>query len=123
MKETKNSQYKMVIVVRTDLKLTPGKLSAQVAHAAVDCALATKKNKTTWFNEWKKTGSKKAVLKAEKEGDFYILKERAEELGLTAIIIEDAGYTEIPAGTRTVLGIGPGPEELIDKVTGELPLL
>jgi len=36
--------YKMVIVTRKDLQLSSGKLAAQVAHAAVACALETKKN-------------------------------------------------------------------------------
>ena len=35
--------YKMVIVTRKDLSLSPGKIAAQAAHAAVDCALGTKK--------------------------------------------------------------------------------
>ena len=42
-------EYKMVIVTRTDLKLSPGKLAAQVAHAAVNCAFSTKKNNSQWF--------------------------------------------------------------------------
>jgi len=36
---------------------------------------------------------------------------------------EDAGHTEIPSGTKTVLGLGPAPNNLIDQVTGDLPLL
>jgi len=123
LKEKKNSKYKMVIVTRADLKLTPGKLSAQVAHAAVDCVLLTKKHKPKWFNEWRREGSKKTVLKVESESEFYPLRDKALSYGLTTVIIEDAGYTEIPPGTKTVLGIGPAPEEIIDKVTGSLPLL
>ena len=116
-------EYKMVIVARSDLKLSKGKLAAQVAHAAVACALDTKKNNSKWFNKWQKEGGKKAVLKVDNEKDFYPLKEKAEELKIVAHIISDAGHTEIPAGTKTVLGIGPAPSNIIDKVTGELPTL
>ena len=42
---------------------------------------------------------------------------------MAAYIISDAGHTEIPAGTKTVLGIGPAPDNIIDQVTGKLSLL
>ena len=113
----------MVIVARTDLALSPGKLAAQVAHAAVACVLLAKQMKTKWFSKWQKEGGKKAVVKVGCEADFYPLKNQAETLGITTTIIEDAGHTEIPQGTRTVLGIGPAPSNLIDQVTGGLPLL
>ena len=45
VKEMMDFEYKMVIVTRSDLKLSTGKLAAQVAHAAVACAFDTKKNK------------------------------------------------------------------------------
>jgi PTH2 family peptidyl-tRNA hydrolase len=116
-------EYKMVIVTRSDLKLSPGKLAAQVAHAAVACALDTKKNNSKWFHNWQTEGAKKAILKVDSEKDFYPLKEKAEELKIVAYIISDAGYTEIPEGTKTVLGIGPAPSNIIDQVTGNLPTL
>jgi len=116
-------EYKMVLVTRKDLKLSPGKLAAQVAHAAVACALSTKKNNSKWFNKWQIEGAKKAVVKVECIEDFFSLKEKAEQLKIGAHIIEDAGHTEIPAGTKTILGIGPAPSNIIDQVTGDLALL
>jgi PTH2 family peptidyl-tRNA hydrolase len=116
-------EYKMVIVTRKDLNLSPGKLAAQVAHAAVTCALETKRINSRWFTKWQNEGGKKAVVKVDSEKDFYPLKETAKELDIFAYIVEDAGHTEIPAGTKTVLGIGPAPDNIIDKVTGDLPLL
>ena len=116
-------EYKMVIVTRSDLKLSPGKLAAQVAHAAVACALETKKNNSKWFNKWQNEGAKKAVVKVDCEKDFYPLVESADNLKIVSQIISDAGYTEIPAGTKTVLGLGPAPNNIIDQITGKLPLL
>jgi PTH2 family peptidyl-tRNA hydrolase len=118
-----NFEYKMVIVTRSDLKLSPGKLAAQVAHAAVACALDTKKDNSKWFNNWQSEGAKKAVVKVESEEDFYLLKEKAEDLNIVAHIISDAGHTEIPVGTITVLGIGPAPNNIIDQITGKLSIL
>jgi PTH2 family peptidyl-tRNA hydrolase len=116
-------QYKMVIVTRSDLKLSPGKLAAQVAHAAVACVLDTKRENSKWFNKWQTEGAKKAIVKVDNEQDFYPLKEKAEELKIIAHIISDAGLTEIPVGTKTVLGIGPAPNNIIDQVTGNLSVL
>ena len=116
-------EYKMVIVTRKDLKLSTGKLAAQVAHAAVACVLLTKKNKNEWFKKWQNEGGKKAVVKVESEDDFYPIRESAEELNIATSLIVDAGHTEIPAGTKTVLGIGPAPSNLIDQITGYLSLL
>ena len=116
-------EYKMVIVTRIDLPLSPGKLAAQVAHAAVACALDTKKENSKWFKKWEIEGAKKAIVKVESEKEFYPLKEKADELKIISHIITDAGYTEIPAGTKTVLGIGPAPSNIIDKITGNLQLL
>ena len=116
-------EYKMVVVTRTDLHLSQGKLAAQVAHAAVACALETKKKNLKWFNRWQEEGGKKAVLKVDSVDDFFPLKDKAEKLDICTFIVVDAGHTEIPSGTKTVLGIGPAPNNLIDQVTGDLPLL
>ena len=116
-------EYKMVIVTRKDLDLSAGKLAAQVAHAAVACALETRKFNSKWFSKWQNEGGKKAVVKVDCEKDFYPLKDKAEKLGIVTNLVVDAGHTEILAGTKTVLGIGPAPDNIIDKVTGDLSLL
>ena len=121
--ESDEFAYKMVIVARKDLVLSAGKLAAQVAHAAVDCALLTKEEKPRWFGPWKREGAKKVVVVVETLAEFYPLKEKAEDLGIMTSLVTDAGHTEIPEGTVTVLGIGPAPNNVIDQVTGELPLL
>lgn len=115
--------HKMVIVARQDLKLGKGKLAAQVGHAAVDCALKAMKHDPEAFRAWKDAGQMKAVVKVPSEPDLYPLKDAAERAGLSTALIKDAGRTEIPAGTVTVLGIGPGEEATVDMVTGHLPLM
>ncbi len=114
---------KLVIVVRDDLNLSCGKLSVQVAHAAVECALKSFHKKKKIFNEWYEEGQRKIVVKAKNLDELLYLKERAEKLGLLTCLIRDAGLTEVPPGTITCLGIGPDDEQIINKVTGNLPLL
>lgn len=116
-------EYKLVIVTRKDLKLSPGKLAVQAAHAAVQCTLQTKTKNPKWFNKWQNEGAKKVVVTTEALKDFFPLKEKADALKIESVIIEDAGHTEIPGGTKTVLGIGPAPSNLIDQITRDLPLL
>ena len=47
----------------------------------------------------------------------------AKSLGLVTSVIQDAGRTQIEAGSRTVVAVGPGPENLVNQVTGHLSLL
>jgi peptidyl-tRNA hydrolase, PTH2 family len=114
---------KLVVVTRQDLKLSAGKTAVQVAHAAVTCALQSKKHDPDTFKEWYEEGQKKVVVKAPDLRALYELKARAEDLGLVTSLIQDAGLTEIPAGTVTVLGIGPARDQDVDRVTGHLSLL
>ena len=113
----------MVIAVRNDLKLSPGKMAAQVAHAAVNCAMIASKKKAGWYRPWYDQGQKKVVVKVERLEELLEIKVTAESAGLTTSLITDAGHTELPPGTTTCLGIGPGPEETVDRVTGHLRLI
>ena len=112
--------YKQVILVRDDLKLPKGKLSAQVAHAAVDAA--TKSDKKI-VDLWKKDGGKKIVLKVKDEKELFHYKQLAEDIGLKTALITDAGHTVVEPGTKTCLGIGPDEDSKIDSVTGKLKMV
>ena len=119
----KDMEYKMVIVVRSDLKLSPGKMAAQVAHAAVNCALASKKKHPLWYRSWYREGQKKVVVKAPDLRRLHEIKASAEHSGMVCSLITDAGHTELPPGTTTCLGIGPGPNAELDRITGDLKLM
>lgn len=50
------------------------------------------------------------------------IAKQAKDAGLLLTIVQDAGHTQIPAGSKTVCAIGPGPAKLVDQVTGHLKL-
>jgi PTH2 family peptidyl-tRNA hydrolase len=116
-------EFKLVVVVRSDLKLKPGKMAAQVAHASVNCAFACRKSHKKWFRKWYDEGQKKVVVKAQNLETLRGLQHEARQSKLPHSLIYDAGLTEVPPGTVTCLGIGPAPEKDIDAITGELPLV
>ncbi len=111
--------YKQVILVRKDLKLPPGKLAAQVAHAAVDCALKADKK---IISSWKNGGEKKIVLQVANEKELREFESLAKDAGVVCALITDAGHTVLAPGTTTVLGIGPASEEMVDKLTANLKM-
>ncbi|CAK8683944.1 unnamed protein product [Clavelina lepadiformis] len=115
--------HKLVLVVRKDLPMTKGKIAAQCAHAAVNAYRSIEKNNKKDLRMWDLCGQQKVALQCPNEETLLQLFTKANKLGLNAALIMDAGRTQIDCGTKTVLGIGPGPSDLIDKVTGELKLL
>ncbi|KUJ13181.1 PTH2-domain-containing protein [Mollisia scopiformis] len=116
---------KMVLIVRTDLGMTKGKIGAQCGHATLACYKHFLKNdpKSTILRRWEREGQMKVALQVKTEDELDMLQAQAISLGLVAEVIADAGRTQIAAGSHTVLGIGPGPVSLIDQVTGQLRLL
>lgn len=116
-------EYKQVIIVRTDIKMSKGKLAVQVAHAAVTAAFEAYKEKKEWFLEWWAAGQKKIVVKGGGEKDLLKYADRARRNGLPVAVIRDAGLTELRPGTLTAVGIGPAPSRKIDEITGDLKLL
>jgi peptidyl-tRNA hydrolase, PTH2 family len=117
------SEYKQVIVVRTDLKMGKGKLAVQVAHAAVSSAETTRVNKFQWFDSWFGENQAKICVKVDNEKELRILKGRLDEMGIPNSLIQDAGLTQLEPGTTTCLGIGPLPTQMADRYTGDLKLL
>lgn len=110
---------KQAIVARTDLDMGTGKLAAQVAHAALRAAEdADPEARRTWAAD----GQKKVVLKAAGEAQLLDLADRARRASLPTALVRDAGHTQVEPGTITTLGVGPGPDDVIDSVTGDLSL-
>ncbi|KAF9459478.1 peptidyl-tRNA hydrolase PTH2-domain-containing protein [Collybia nuda] len=117
------SEILKVLVVRTDLKMTPGKIAAQCGHATLACYKALAKKNLKLVQHWEHTGQAKIALRATSEDQLIELEAIAKSLNLCARSIQDLGRTQVAEGSRTVLGIGPAPINLINEVTGKLRLL
>jgi PTH2 family peptidyl-tRNA hydrolase len=110
---------KQAIVARADLGMGEGKLAAQVAHASLSAYEDTGRQAR---KAWKGAGQKKVVLKANGESTLFELADAAERAGLPHAVIRDAGHTQLDPGTVTALAVGPGDDEDVDRVTGDLSL-
>jgi PTH2 family peptidyl-tRNA hydrolase len=114
------ADYKMVIMIRDDLKLPKGKMAAQAAHAAVEASLrAPKDDLKAWHNQ----GQKKVIVKVASQEELFSLIQTAKDAKLTTSVITDAGRTVVEPGTITCAAIGPNKEDIVDKITGRLQLM
>jgi peptidyl-tRNA hydrolase, PTH2 family len=121
-KKQLSGEFKMVLVLREELSLSPGKAAVQVAHAAVMLAESAWSRREEVFAAWLRQGQKKIVVTARTLDDLNALAAKARARKIPEVFVQDAGLTEVPAGTTTVLGLGPARVEEIDSITGQLPL-
>jgi len=115
-------KYKQVIILRADLKMSPGKAVAQGGHAVFSSVEEARRSHPQWVKKWMKEGQCKVVLRVDSERELLRLRDEVEAMGLPHALIEDRGLTELKPGTVTCLGVGPAPSALVDKITGQLRL-
>ena len=116
-------EYKQVILIRTDLKMSTGKKCAQSCHASVSASdIVRIQNKGNW-KSWKNTGQKKVILKLSTLEQLAEMVKKLNANKIPYFIVKDAGLTQLPPGTTTADGIGPDISKEIDKITGDLKLL
>ena len=122
-----NDDLKMVFLVRQDLKMGAGKIAAQVAHAAIglydDILEGENIYQKSALNNWFNYGQKKVVLKIPDLDTMLEVVKKFKKLKLQYCIISDAGHTQIPQGSITVLGIGPDIGGKINDITGTFKLM
>lgn len=114
--------FKMVLVVRNDLKMGKGKIAAQCSHATLGMYKKLLNRAPKSLNRWEMCGQVKVVVKIESEDDMLVLQEKAKSNNIPTHITIDAGRTQIAPNSRTVMAV-LGPAEMVDDVTGGLKLL
>ncbi|CAK61870.1 unnamed protein product (macronuclear) [Paramecium tetraurelia] len=118
-----NKRYKMVCVVRMDLKMGIGKIAAQTGHAVLGAYQQLLNDKNVLLQKWEGSGQAKVVLKCESQQELFNIEAKARQNGLNTYLVTDAGRTQVQPGSQTVCAIGPADCDLIDQVTGHLKLL
>lgn len=92
--------FVMYFVVNADLRMGPGKMAAQVAHAAIDVYMRT--FNTTETKLWSSGSHAKVILTAPEAKLLELHRAHRE-----SILIEDEGRTQVESGSRTVLVFPP----------------
>ena len=127
----KEERVKFVIVVRSDLNMSTGKIAAQVGHAVSQMMIEhiVNRDKDGLLMRWIQDNNQtKIVLKVDSEEEL---------LGITLsnvfgalfgryvrqYVVKDAGKTEVDPNTITCIGFGPNTDTNIDRLTGKLELL
>jgi len=95
-------ECKMVLVVRGDLGMTKGKMAAQCGHATLACYKTLLKSNPGLLKHWERIGQAKIALRCDGEEELMLLQAQAQSLGICARTIQDAGRTQIAAGSTTV---------------------
>lgn len=122
--------YVMYLVVNQDLKMSPGKLGAQIGHAVQHIceqyayySAALELNPTpidphrmSAYQKWKKDNVGKIVLRA-KGSEWEKVKEAADH------VVRDAGHTELEPGSETVAVFWPMAKSNRHKLLKRLQLL
>ncbi len=107
------------IIVNNSLGMNKGKIAAQASHASVS---VLDKVEESVISEWKESGMKKIVLKAQNTEELLALFEKAKKR-FPCALITDAGKTQIAPGSKTAFACGPIEEGEGQKIFGELKLL
>ncbi|KAK5578298.1 hypothetical protein RB653_003254 [Dictyostelium firmibasis] len=113
---------KQVLVIRTDLGMTKGKIIAQCCHASLGARQKALKDTKKVLRQWENFGCAKITLKANSKEELVDLRNKAKEFGVVSYLVLDSGHTQIPSGSATVLAVGPAPKDMVDAVTKHLKL-
>ena len=118
-----DAPFKMILAVNMSLKMGNGKIAAQCGHATLGCYCKSIKASPTAVGWWERLGQAKIAVKIADENEMFVIRDAADAAGLVTHIVVDAGHTQIAAGSRTVLAIGPAPVSVLNHITGHLKLL
>lgn len=96
------------ILVRRNLKMSPGKVAAQSVHATLALASLLKASPA----ELLAMANLTTVTLDASDQKFWRAKKELDDKGIPCYAFEDAGYTEVEKNTTTVMAfLEPDPKE------------
>lgn len=130
---------KQMIVMRKDLNMRKGKIAAQASHASVSAVIKTSLKEgidfeldengciamrgNSYLANWLRDSFKKVCVYVNSEEELLDIYDQGLENGFIVSLVRDSGLTEFHnVLTYTCLAFEPLPANLIDKITGNLPL-
>jgi PTH2 family peptidyl-tRNA hydrolase len=117
MMSIKGDNVVQYYIVNCDLNMTPGKIGAQIGHAAVLFMLQYSLSLGE-LTEWLKTGQTKVVLRAHTNDLEKIIASHP-----SIVSVKDNGLTEIPPGSLTVVALPPMKRSEAHPIVGRFQLL
>ncbi len=130
-------KQKQVILIRKDLKMRRGKEIAQSCHASLAAILNLGKFEqdlldlnvqlsipvAPQFQDWLQDKFAKICVTVQSEEELKHYYELARKANIPCSLILDEGLTEFGGvKTYTCAAIGPWTSDVIDPITGKLPL-
>jgi len=120
VENSRNGKIKGVLLVRKDLKMTPGKVAAQAMHAAYSAGMEANRKKS--MSLWNSGCPTKLALKVSSKEEMKDITDKCISQNIPVFKIFDAGRTQVEPNSWTVSFIGPCYESEIDSITGHLSL-
>lgn len=99
-------ELKMWVAIRTDLKMSVGKIAAQVGHAFM--SLGFDNCNSEIIEQYMKEGATpKITVQVSSEIGLRRVRAESGEAGIWSFMVVDAGRSEVEAGSPTVCVFGP----------------
>mgnify|MGYP001043592211 CR=1 FL=1 len=111
--------HKCIVLVRTDLKMTKGKIISQVSHGIINNSFKVNKNKLI---NWRENGEKIVTLKINNYQNMLNIYNKAINNNIISHIVIDQGLTQVDTNTPTVCVLGPDKEKKFKDITSHLKL-
>ncbi|QRM15324.1 hypothetical protein [Mudlarkpox virus] len=117
--ECAKDAFKMVFVIREDIKMTKGQIISQCAHGAIKAYIKAQEHHADYLKRWIKSGQIKEAVGIDKESKMLDIIDDAKAIGVNFCVIQDEETKKI----NTVLVLGPAPNYFFESLTKSLKYL